>query len=85
MNSKTTGVWFVIAAALLAFIFVFEHYLRPVVAGPGLLLPSLRPAAVTRVEVFPSGAQEIRTRNGKTQLRRELMPPKQPKNHSTKP
>ena len=30
MNSKTTSIWFVIAAALLAFIFVFEHYLRSV-------------------------------------------------------
>jgi len=61
MNSKTTGVWFVIAAALLAFIFIFEHYLRPVVAGPAPLLPNLRPAAVTGVQVFPSGALEICT------------------------
>jgi hypothetical protein len=59
MNSKTTGLWFVIAAALLAFIFVFEHYLRPVVAGPAPLLPNLRPAAVTSVQVFPVGALEI--------------------------
>ncbi len=59
MNSKTTGIWFVIAAALLAFIFVFEHYLRPVVAGPAPLLPNLRPAAVTSIQVFPAGAQEI--------------------------
>jgi hypothetical protein len=58
MNSKTTSIWFVIAAALLAFIFVFEHYLRPVVAGPAALLPNLRPAAVTSVQVFP-GALEI--------------------------
>ena len=60
MNSKTTGIWFVIAAALFAFIFVFEHYLRPVVAGPTPLLPYLRPAAVTSVQVFQAGALEIR-------------------------
>jgi hypothetical protein len=60
MNSKTTGIWFVIAAALLAFIFVFEHYLRPVVAGPAPLLPNLRPAAVTSVRVYPANAPEIR-------------------------
>ena len=42
MNSKTTGIWFVIAAALLAFIFIFEHYLRPVVAKAGTLA-QLRP------------------------------------------
>jgi hypothetical protein len=59
MNSKTTSIWFVIAAALLAFIFVFEHYLRPAVAGPEPLLPNLRPAAVTGVRVFPSDALEI--------------------------
>ena len=59
MNSKTTGVWFVIAAALFAFIFVFEHYFRPVVVGPSPLLPHLRPAAVVSVQVFPSGALEI--------------------------
>jgi len=59
MNSKTTGIWFVIAAALFAFIFVFEHYLRPVVASPAPLLPNLRPADVVSVQVFPSGALEI--------------------------
>jgi hypothetical protein len=59
MNSKTTSIWFVIAGALLAFIFVFEHYLRPPLAGPASLLPNLRPAAVTGVQVFPAGALEI--------------------------
>jgi hypothetical protein len=60
MNSKTTGIWFVIAAALLAFIFIFEHYLSPAVAGPAPLLPNLRPAAVTSVQVFPPpGTPEI--------------------------
>jgi hypothetical protein len=59
MNSKTTGIWFVIAAALLASIFVFEHYFRPVIAGPAPLLSGLRPAAVTSVQVFPAGALEI--------------------------
>ena len=29
MNSKNTLVWLVVAAALFAFIFVFEHFLRP--------------------------------------------------------
>jgi hypothetical protein len=65
MNSKTTGIWFVIAAALFAFIFVFEHYLRPVVAGPAPLLPNLRPAAVTSVQVFPTGAMEISVTNSR--------------------
>jgi hypothetical protein len=64
MNSKTTGIWFVIAAALLAFILVFEHYLRPVIAGPALLLPNLRPAAVTSIQVFPAGVNADRTNGG---------------------
>jgi len=64
MNSKTTGIWFVIAAALLAFIFVFEHYLRPVVAGPAPLLSGFRPAAVTSVQMFPAGISADRTNGG---------------------
>ena len=37
-----------------------NHCFRTVVAGPAPLLPDLRPAAVTSVQVFPSGALEIR-------------------------
>jgi hypothetical protein len=59
MNTKTTGIWFVIAAALLTFIFVFQHYLRPVIAGPAPLLPGFRANAATSVQVFPAGAFEI--------------------------
>jgi hypothetical protein len=79
MNSKTTGIWFVIAAALLAFIFVFEHYLRPVVAGPAPLLPNLRPAAVTGVQVFQPNAPEISAErtNGGWFLTRPLSYPAQ--------
>ena len=64
MNSKTTGIWLVIAAALLVFIFVCEHYLRPAVSGPTPLLPNLRPAAVTSVQVFPAGVSADRTNGG---------------------
>ncbi|HEX5397603.1 MAG TPA: DUF4340 domain-containing protein [Verrucomicrobiae bacterium] len=53
MNSKTTGIWFVIAAALFAFILIFEHFLRHEAAGPTPLLPNFRPADVTRVQVYP--------------------------------
>jgi hypothetical protein len=60
MNSKTTGIWFTIAAALFALIFIFEHFLRPAAAEPSRILPELRPPAVTSVQVSPSGAFEIR-------------------------
>jgi hypothetical protein len=59
MNSKTTGIWFVIAAALLAFIFIFNHYFRSLIVGPSPLLPNLRRATVTSIQVFPAGALEI--------------------------
>ncbi len=60
MNSKTTGIWFAIAAALFALIYFFQHFLRPAAAESSSILPELRPTAVTSVQVIPSGALEIR-------------------------
>ena len=60
MNSKTTGIWFVVAAALFALIYIFEHFLRPAAVDSSRILPELRPPAVTSVQVIPYGALEIR-------------------------
>ena len=60
MNSKNTKLWFVVAAMLFAFIFIFQHYFRPVAVGPAQIFPGLRPQSVTGVEVIPKGAAEIR-------------------------
>jgi hypothetical protein len=60
MNSKNTWLWFVVAAILFAFIFVFQHYFRPAAVGPAQILPGLLPQSVTSIEVIPSGAAEIR-------------------------
>ncbi len=60
MNSKTTGIWFLIAAALLALIFVFERFLRPAAPESFQILPELRPTDITSVQIIPSGALEIR-------------------------
>ncbi|HEY1662948.1 MAG TPA: DUF4340 domain-containing protein [Verrucomicrobiae bacterium] len=60
MNSKTTGVWFVIAAGLAAFIFVYLHYFSQVAAGPFAILPHLRAEAVTSIQIIPTGQLEIR-------------------------
>jgi hypothetical protein len=60
MNSKTTGIWFAIAAALFALIFVLERFVQPAATESSSLLPELRPAAVTSVQVIPSGELEIR-------------------------
>lgn len=48
-----------IAAALFAFIFIFERYFHPAATGPAPLLADLHPAAVTNVQVYPAGAPEI--------------------------
>jgi hypothetical protein len=60
MNSKTTGIWLVIAAALFAVIFALQHWLRPAATTASLILPELSPAEVTALQVFPSGTLEIR-------------------------
>ncbi len=59
MNSKNTLIWLVIATALFAFIFAFDHFLRPTVAEPPAILPDLKPANVTSVQVIPANALEI--------------------------
>ena len=80
MNSKTTGIWFAIAAALFALIFIFEHFLRPSAAESSLILPELRPPAVTSIQVIPSGALEIRAdrTNGAWLLTKPIAYPAQP-------
>jgi hypothetical protein len=60
MNSRTTGIWFAIAALLFALIFARQHFLRPAAPESSSILPELRPANVTSVQVIPSGALEIR-------------------------
>ena len=78
MNSKTTGIWFVIAAALFAFIVFWEHHVRQPATAANIL-PELKPATVTSIEIFPAGALEIsatRT-NGNWQLTKPVIYPAQ--------
>jgi Domain of unknown function (DUF4340) len=79
MNSKNTLVWLVIAAALFAFIFAFEHFLRPHGAEVSAILPDLQPATVTSVQVIPANALEIRAdrTNGAWLLTRPIAYPAQ--------
>ena len=79
MNSKTTGIWFVIAASLAAFIFIFQHWLRPAGGGASAILPGLQPAAVTSVQVIPPDALEIRAdlTNGVWRLAKPVVYPAQ--------
>jgi hypothetical protein len=59
MNSKTTGIWFVIAAALFAFIFFWERHVHAPAAAANIL-PGLTPPTVTSVQIYPAGTLEIR-------------------------
>jgi hypothetical protein len=80
MNSRTTGIWLVIAAALFAFIFIFQRHFHPPAAETAGLLPGLQPAEVTNVQISPAGVLEIRAdRAGKSwMLTKPLSYPAQP-------
>lgn len=79
MNPRHTWLWVALAGGLFAFIFLFErHWERPE-AGPPRVLPGLKAAAVTSVQVRPAGALEIRAdrTNGVWELTRPLRYPGQ--------
>jgi hypothetical protein len=59
MKSKTTGIWFVLAASLFAFIWLYQKYLQPAPAVIENLLPGLHAADLTRIQVNPAGQREI--------------------------
>jgi hypothetical protein len=79
MNSKTTGIWFVIAAALFALIFVIQRFLHPAASESASILPGLRPADVTSIQVISYGALEIRAdrTNGMWLLQQPVVYPAQ--------
>ena len=61
MSSKNTWLWLTAAAALFAFIFLFERYHPRPNTGPAYLLPGLNAKAVKTVQIRPSGQpDEIR-------------------------
>jgi hypothetical protein len=59
MKSKTTAIWFVLAAALFAGIWLSHKYLRPAAPGNPHLLAGLRASDVTAIDVSPAGTPEI--------------------------
>ena len=79
MKSKTTGIWFVLAASLFAFIWLYQTWLRPAAPVVVPLLPDFHANSVTGLSVSPAGAREIsvvRT-NGGWQLESPLAYPAQ--------
>lgn len=60
MNAKNTWFWLFLAAGLFAVIFFFHRPSGPAVSGPAKILPGLKAAAITSVQVRPAGKVEIR-------------------------
>ena len=59
MKSKTTGIWFVLAAALFAGIWLTQKFLQPSAPVAGNLLPGLHAGDLTGLQISPAGAREI--------------------------
>src|ERR1035437_2194907 len=59
MKSKTTALWFVLAAALAGFIWFFENHFQPAAAAENYLFAGLRADQVTGIQIIPAGAREI--------------------------
>jgi Domain of unknown function (DUF4340) len=59
MKSKTTIVWFALAAALFAAIWLLEKYFAPGAMAVDSVLHGLRAAELTRLQISPAGQREI--------------------------
>jgi len=79
MNPRNTLRWIIVAVVLFGFILVHQKFLRRPGDGPGRVLPMLRAAAVTSLQVRPAAGLEIRAErtNGTWQLTAPLAYPAQ--------
>jgi hypothetical protein len=79
MSSKNTWLWMGIAAAVIAFIFVFERYFQHPEPGPKYLLPGFDARSVRTIEIRPANETEIRVEhtNGSWKLTEPLVYPAQ--------
>ena len=69
MKSKTTAIWFVLAAALAATIWFLETQFQPAAPGQNLLFAGLRADRVTGIQIIPAGVRKISaSRTNKTWL-----------------
>ncbi|MCX6927346.1 MAG: DUF4340 domain-containing protein [Verrucomicrobia bacterium] len=59
MNFRNTWRWIIVALALFTFILIQHRYLRKSEIAPAKVLPNLRAAAVTSVQVRPAAQAEI--------------------------
>ena len=79
MNTRALWIWGVVAGALFAFIFFYQQHAHRGPAGPARILPNLKVARVTTVQVRPEGQLEIRAvrTNDGWQLNEPLVYPAQ--------
>ncbi len=79
MNPRNTWRWVVVAAVLLAVIVLQHRFSRRAIRGPVKVLPNLKAAAATSVQIRPADQQEIRAvrTNGTWQLTEPLVYPAQ--------
>ncbi len=59
MKSKTTAIWFVLAALLFAGVWLCHKFLQPAAPETFTLLPGLRAADLTAIQISPLSALEI--------------------------
>lgn len=59
MKAKTTPLWFLIAAALAAAIWMINTYVQPADSGPKPLFPGLRGDQLVSIDVVPAGNRQI--------------------------
>jgi Domain of unknown function (DUF4340) len=79
MKNKSTAIWFVLAVLLFAFTWLWQKHWRPATPTADHLLPGLRAADVTDIEVIPAGALAIDAdnTNGAWQLEKPFVYPAQ--------
>jgi hypothetical protein len=79
MKSKTTILWFMLAAVLAMAIWVLNTYFKPASTVPKPLLAGLRAAQVGSLQIIPAGGREINVlrTNGAWRLETPLVYPAQ--------
>jgi len=79
MNPKNTWVWIAVAAGLFVLVLFQQRHARELDSGPVMVLPNLKPAAVTSIQIRPGARTNIRAErtNGVWQLTEPLVYPAQ--------
>jgi Domain of unknown function (DUF4340) len=79
MNPKNTWVWIAVAAGLFVLVLFQQRHARETDSGPVRVLPNLKPAAVTSIQIRPGARTNIRAErtNGVWQLTEPLVYPAQ--------